>query len=342
MGTPVKLPPFTVEMVFRSLAPGEQVDWGLSLLGVPDLWKSTQGRGIKVAVLDTGCESSHPDLAGAVVDARNFTRHGPRDVQGHGTHVAGTIAARKNDRGVVGVAPECELLIGKVLGDDGNGDSASVARGIEWAVEQGASIISMSLGSAQNSADIAAAVQAAVARGCFVICAAGNEGPGLNTVNYPARLPETIAVAAVDRYGRVADYSSRGPQVDIAAPGSDVLSTWPGGSYSRISGTSMATPFVSGVVALLLAASRGPGSQPISGVDELRKLLAETATDSGPKGRDPHYGFGLIAPGKMLEPKHADEARSNLIGTRQAVTINGQPFDWVLVPRGQEIAFPER
>lgn len=342
MGTPVKLPPYRVEMVYRSLATGEQVDWGLKLLGVPDLWKTTLGRGIKVAVLDTGCQLGHPDLTGAVALAQNFTRDGDRDVQGHGTHVAGTIAARRNERGVVGVAPDCELLVAKVLGDDGNGSSANVAAGVRWAVQHGAAIVSMSLGSPQPAEDIAEAIKDAVAKGVFVICAAGNEGPGMNTVNYPARLPETIAVAAVDRYGRVADYSSRGPQVDIAAPGSDVLSTWNNSGYSRISGTSMATPFVSGIVALVLSAAKaGVVPQP-SGVDGLRKLLAEHATDLGPSGRDPASGFGLIAPGKMLAPSAAESPHASLVGTREQVTINGQPFDWVLVPRGQEIAFPER
>lgn len=339
MGTPVRIPPYRVEMVYRSLAAGETVDWGLTLLGVPDLWRTTRGEGVRVAVLDTGCESEHPDLIGAVAAEENFTRFPDGDRQGHGTHVAGTIAARKNSTGVVGVAPDCALLVGKVLGDDGSGDSAAVAAGIDWASAEGADVISMSLGSRHNSPDIAAAVERAASQGRFVICAAGNEGPGANTVSYPARMDQVVAVGAVDRYGRVADYSSRGPQVDIAAPGSDVLSTWPGGQYSRISGTSMATPFVSGVVALLLAASKSGAAGPIAGVDGLLALLQKHATDAGPTGRDPAYGFGLIAPGAMLDavrPPSVPDSPALAAGARWSIEINGQAFDWVLVPRGAQ------
>lgn len=303
METPIyRLPPFTVEAQFVSLS--ETVDWGLHLYGIPQAWASTKGEGICVAVLDTGCQLDHPDLNGAIVGSQDFTRSpiGPLDGQGHGTHCAGTIAARKNGIGVVGVAPKCSLLIGKVLGDSGSGSDDWVAAGIRWAVKQGADVISMSLGSPSESTAIRMAIIDAVESGVFVICAAGNDGRD-NSVNYPARFPESIAVAAVDRHGRVARFSSRGPEVDIAAPGQDILSTYIGSHYAKLSGTSMATPFASGVVALMLSKHRqDAGDSPIRTVPELREHLSRTARDAGSTGHDPAYGYGLIDPAKMLEP----------------------------------------
>ncbi len=295
-----RLPPLRVEATFAAL--GETIDWGLATYNVPEHWKSTRGQGVRVAVLDTGLDANHPDLDGAVDDARDFTRssHGFADSQGHGTHVSGTIAARQNDRGVVGVAPQCRLLVAKVLGDDGSGTSEQVARGIEWAAASGADILSLSLGSPDASPSIAAAIDRAVAAGRFVICAAGNDGRD-DAVNYPARWNSTIAVGAVDRQGSLARFSSRGPQVDVCAPGTDVLSTFPAGRYAKLSGTSMATPFVTGVVALMLAKHRqSGGATPIRDTRDLREHLRRTTTDAGPVGHDPSFGFGLINPDALL------------------------------------------
>lgn len=299
-GLDYRLPPYRVETTLASLA--ETVDWSLAAYHVPQQWKATRGAGVTVAVLDTGIEAEHGDLAAAIDDARDFSRSrsGPRDRQGHGTHVAGTIAARRNEQGVVGIAPECRLLVGKVLGDDGAGSEQAVAAGIAWATERGADIISLSLGSRHPSRLIEEAAVRAARQGRFVICAAGNDGPA-DSVNYPAALESTIAVGAVDRHGRVARFSSRGSQVDIAAPGQDILSTWLGGSYAKLSGTSMAAPFVSGVVALMLAKHRATGgSTPLRNNDDLRAHLARCATDAGSPGHDAAYGWGLINPRALL------------------------------------------
>ncbi len=315
-----RLPPYRVEATFAPLALAEIVDWGLALLNVPEHWKRTQGAGVRVALLDTGIDESHADLAEAIDDARDFTRsrRGPADRNGHGTHVAGIVAARMNDHGVIGVAPQSRLLIAKVLDDNGVGSSAAVAAGVDWACDHGAHIVGMSLGSPQPDISLRQAIERAAAKGVFVITAAGNTGRA-NSVNYPARWRETIAVAAVDRNGRLARFSSRGPQVDIAAPGQDVLSTYRDGGYAKLSGTSMAAPFVAGVVALLVSVhncrSRLPSAiddrtslpsaidgahTPLHTVAELREHLRRTARDSGPIGHDPGYGWGLINPDGLL------------------------------------------
>jgi subtilisin family serine protease len=297
---PVRIPPYRVQTVLHALA--ETVDWGLSALNVPAHWTATRGQGVRVAVLDTGIDAAHPDLASAIDDAKDFTssRSGVADRVGHGTHVAGIIGARRNDRGVVGVAPECRLLIAKVLGDDGSGDSDRVAAGIDWACEQGADILSLSLGSPEASESMRAAVERSVQRERFVICAAGNSGRP-KSVDFPARWPDAIAVGAVDRDGRVTSFSSRGDEVDISAPGQDVLSTYPNGQYAKLSGTSMAAPFVSGVAALLMAKHRATGgATPVATHRQLVEHLLRSATDAGPIGKDPNYGYGLIHPDSVL------------------------------------------
>jgi subtilisin family serine protease len=298
-----RLPPFTVERVFAT-ALAETVDWGLKLLGVPDEWKRTKGRGVRVAVLDTGADMFHAergDLATAIVATADFThsRFAWHDRQGHGTHCAGVIGARHDDRGVVGIAPECELLIGKVLGDDGSGSSVGISQGIDWAVTFRPHVISMSLGSSQPDAGIHAAIRRAVAAGVYIICAAGNDGPGpRDTVGWPARYQETVAVGAVDSHGAVAPFSSRGPAVDICAPGVDVLSTYLMGQYAKLSGTSMATPHVAGIVALMVAHRLASG-EPLPEPAQLTQHLKDTATAWRP-GQGGDSGAGIINPAKVI------------------------------------------
>jgi subtilisin family serine protease len=286
----------------------EVVDWGLSAYRIPSHWKDTRGQGVRVAVLDTGLDTDHPDLAGAIDDARDFTgsRAGVEDRVGHGTHVGGTIGARRNEQGVIGVAPECRLLVAKVLGDDGAGASEWVAAGIDWACEEGADILSLSLGSPRPDATLRDAVARAAARGKFLICAAGNTGRP-NSVDYPARWPDTVAVGAVDRDGRLASFSSQGDEVDLCAPGADVLSTYRDGGYAKLSGTSMAAPFVTGVTALLLSKHRSQGgATPVAAREQLVEHLLRTATDAGPTGKDPQYGYGLVNPDGALRDAHDD------------------------------------
>jgi subtilisin family serine protease len=325
------LPPFRVESTFTALA--ETIDWSLTAYNIPDHWKRTRGQGVKVAVLDTGIDEAHPDLIEALDDARDFTRSrfGPIDRHGHGTHTAGTIAARQNTVGVVGVAPECRLIIGKVLGDSGAGPTSAVAAGIDWACDAGADIISMSLGSAQPERELLAAVERAASKGKFIIAAAGNDGRD-NSVNFPARWRDTIAVAAVNRNGTLTRFSSRGPEVDIAAPGEEILSTWLHGGYAKLSGTSMATPFVAGVVALAVSLHRSiqRPRTPLRHITELREHLRRTATDAGPAGQDPGYGWGLINPAALLTVE-TELSPAPPPGEPEA----SEPGVWIWIPGGR-------
>lgn len=299
-----RLPPFRVEAQIAASELRETIDWGLAALNVPPHWKATQGEGVRVALLDTGIDESHPDLNGAIDDVRDFTgsRAGAADRNGHGTHTAGIVAARKNERGVVGVSPECRLLIGKVLDDAGAGSTASVAAGIDWACDQGADVINLSLGSPYRDAALQQVVERAAAKGKFLIAAAGNDG-ARGGVNFPARWEETIAVAAIDRQGSPCAFSSAGPEVDFAAPGQEVMSTYLGHGYARLSGTSMAAPFVSGLVALLIALHRrgGASKTPLRTIDDLIDHLRRAARDTGPVGHDPATGWGLVDADRLLD-----------------------------------------
>jgi subtilisin family serine protease len=240
------------------------VTWGLEAT-LASLSQLT-GAGIKVAVLDTGFDDAHPDFRGRLVTKKLFaTLSSPEDVHGHGTHCIGTACGPLRPAGVprYGVAHEAHILAGKVLGDDGFGTDRSIIAGMDWALEQGAQVISMSLGAAtaigdQPNDDYEQIGQVCLDAGVLVVAAAGNESDRprlISPVGSPANASTIMGVAAVDRSFQVARFSCGGvnanQEVDIAAPGVDILSSIPGGRHARFQGTSMATPHVAGVAALL-------------------------------------------------------------------------------------------
>jgi subtilisin family serine protease len=313
-------PPWHYNQIFSTLSEIETIGWGQRLTHLPDAWKLTRGAGVRVAVLDTGCDILHPDLSGQIIAAKDFSgsSYGPADVQGHGTHCAGIIAAMENNEGCIGVCPDLKqngggLLIGKCLNDSGVGFNSKIADAIRWAIAEKADIISMSLGSPQTSREIEIALQLATDQGIFVICAAGNDGKS-DSVNWPAKSPNTVAVAAVGEDKVVARYSSRGPEVDISAPGSNIMSTWINNEYASISGTSMATPFVAGVAALIISKHRAEGGEtPVEDVAHLRDHLTRHAIDIGKKGRDDETGWGLIDPVGSLAADDPEDAKIDLM-----------------------------
>jgi subtilisin len=267
-------------------AAGEQIPWGVEQIGARAAWRrGYAGQGVLVAVVDTGI-SPHEDLAEPVRGATLVPgSNSYNDDHGHGTHVAGTIAAlSENSRGVAGVAPRARLLAVKVLARDGLSRGDSVAQGVTWAANNGARVINLSLGSRILSDSLRRAVVYARSRNVLVCAAAGNDYGA--SVSYPARFDDAcLAVAATDSDNKRAPFSNRGPQVDLSAPGVLIRSTHLGNGYREMSGTSMATPHVSGVAAIVL--SRYPDLAPLA----LQRHLEATATRLGAPDQ---YGRGLV------------------------------------------------
>jgi len=268
----------------------ETQDWHLVKTHVPDVWVQAAGEGIRVGVVDTGVSLSHPDVIHALNEVKNFTAFDDDDFQGHGTHCCGIIGARVNGVGVQGVAPACRIYSAKALGDDGSGSDQSIAAAMDWLISCRVHIISMSLGSNAPSPQINAMIDKATSQGIDVVVAAGNSGPNPNTQEWPSRHPAAIAVAAVDENGQIASFSSRGPHIAIAAPGVNILSTFKGKGYARLSGTSMATPFVAACIALARSAGdKRPATQ----------ILKEAALS---RDDTSSYGWGLVNPIALIKP----------------------------------------
>ncbi|MFH2204809.1 MAG: S8 family peptidase [Elusimicrobiota bacterium] len=233
----------------RTSGSGEQ-PWGIVRVNAEKGWaQANEGSGVRVAVIDTGVDFNHPDLQANYKGGYNAVDADkpPLDDHGHGTHVAGTIAAVKDGKGVVGVAPQAHIYAVKVLDKDGGGSLTSIVKGLVWAANNNIQVANMSLGAPMGSIFMRLAVKYATSKGVAIIAAAGNSG---GAVGYPAAYEDTIAIAASDSSDRVASFSSRGEQVDFIAPGVDVNSTVVGGKYARYSGTSMATPHAAGLAAL--------------------------------------------------------------------------------------------
>lgn len=270
----------------------QSTPWGITRVeGTAAHNRGFYGNGIKVAVLDTGIDRTHEDLnvrGGYSVFTDSANRDPYYDGSGHGTHVAGTVAALNNTVGVIGVAPQAELYAVKVLNNSGSGSYAGIAQGIEWAIQNNMDIINMSLGGSQSSNILRDWCDLAYNSGILVVAAAGNSGNSFgwgNTVGYPARYDSVIAVAATDSNNRRASFSSHGPAVELAAPGVNILSTTPGNNYASYNGTSMASPHVAGVAALVWA------EKPNLTNVELRQLLRDTAQNLGSSN---YFGSGLV------------------------------------------------
>jgi subtilisin len=248
-------------------AQAQDVPYGIDLTGATDAQAGgVTGDGITVAVVDTGIDPSHEDLEANIVggyatdeaECSDNCEEPWADDQGHGTHVSGTVGAVDNDTGVVGVAPGVDLLGVKVLGGDGSGSFAGVAEGIEWAVDNGADVLNMSLGGDSQTDVVKDALQYAQDNGVVPVAAAGNSGPCSDCVGYPGAEPEAIAVSSTNESDDLSFFSSTGPEVDIAAPGSNVQSTYPDDSYNSLNGTSMACPHVAGAAASVLSVGTSP------------------------------------------------------------------------------------
>jgi hypothetical protein len=300
----VQLPP--IEVHYMRLMPFSQtIDWGHQYLRASEYQNQTRGgEGAIVFIVDTGI-ARHDDLdANRLFEYdRNFTAD-TVVTHPHGTHCAGIVAAVNNEIGIVGIAPRAKLVSLQVLTGNGNGSFRAIADAVNYVTDLQLNeahrhmrkVISMSLGGPSDNQALRAAVGRAVANGVFIVAAAGNSGhkEGENTIGYPGRYPEVITVASLHDDNNdnpadqlPADYSSSGPEIDIAAPGSNVLSTVLGNQYARFSGTSMACPQVAGMCALILTAKPTIANQA-----ELETLLKKHALDLANAGFDTRTGFG--------------------------------------------------
>ncbi|WP_221567012.1 S8 family serine peptidase [Alkalihalobacillus sp. TS-13] len=270
---------------------GQTIGWGFDEIvnNLSDPFENA-GNGVKIAILDSGVDTDHPDLriAGGV----SFVKSEPsyEDKNGHGTHVTGIVGAQNNEIGILGVAPKADIYAVKVLNQYGNGSQSEVIAGIQWAIDNDMDIINLSLTSPVGSTALQSILKVAKDKGIFVVSASGNseEHPSGEHVQYPARYPETIAVGSIKENRSLSTFTMYGPSLDLIAPGENIMSTYLNGKYEESSGTSMATPFVTGTIALYKE------FYPDATYEDIQSLLYLYAWDFWPKGKDDKFGYGLV------------------------------------------------
>ncbi|MFC0030696.1 type VII secretion-associated serine protease mycosin [Micromonospora chaiyaphumensis] len=343
---PIAAAPVTASGGVARLAPVDELtgmdpsrdgQWQLAKLQAQTAWQTSTGRGVIVAVIDSGVDASHPDLAGQVlpgVDLVSSGADGP-DPVGHGTTVAGLIAGRRDDdRGAVGLAPDARILPVRVLDQENRYDNAvTVANGVRWAVDHGARVINLSLGGTDTSAPLAAAIDYAFARNVVVVACTGNLATSKGRdVWYPAREPGVLAVTGLDGNDNLWSGAITGHETVLSAPATAIYGARPGG-YWLMQGTSFAAPLVAATAALVLA--KYPQ---MSAADVVNRITA-TARDLGPTGRDDRFGYGMVDPVAALTSDVPSVARNPL-------DDNGSPgsvgFGWApgFDPDNQAAAAP--
>ncbi|WP_417629277.1 S8 family peptidase [Paenibacillus vulneris] len=282
----------------KSASETQTIPWGIRHIRAPQAWKKSKGDRIHIGVIDTGADYTHPDL-------RNCLSHGinllnrfllPNDDNGHGTHIAGTIAASSRQRGILGVAPEALIHPVKAFDHQGSAFVSDIINGIDWCVKNQIHIINMSFGMKTYSKALELAVRNAYEAGVIVVASSGNEGKKAG-IDYPARLRQVIAVGATTRRGQIAPFSNISKKIDIYAPGERVYSTWLRGKYHELSGTSMATSHVTGVIALMLA--KKPGLKPMQVKTIIKKnaklILKANRTSFGIKEINAMRAVGAVS-----------------------------------------------
>ncbi len=284
-----------VEPAGKPPPPQQTLPWGVDRIDADLAWATTKGTGVKVAIVDTGIDMDHPDLAAnikggfnAIAPSRKYKDpNNFDDDHGHGSHCAGIVAAVDNTIGVVGVAPEAWLYGVKVLDGAGSGYDSDIIEGVQWCVDNGIQVISMSFGGYEDDQTFHDAMDAAWNAGCLLVAAAGNDGyedPDL----LPAGYSSVMAISAMNSSDNIASWSNYGYEIELAAPGVSIYSTYKSGGYTTMSGTSMACPHVSGTAALAWAVHPGYTN------NQIRQLLQNTAEDLGASGWDIYYGYGLV------------------------------------------------
>ncbi len=276
---------------------GQILGWEIKKLNINHHWALTEGQGVKVAVIDTGCDLGHHDLQGNLLPGKNFVNENrqPQDDNGHGTHVAGTIAAINNGTGMVGVAPKTKIVPIKALDRKGGGSTLLISRAVEWAVDRGVDFITMSLGSSGFDPALKQAIDYAEQMGVIVFCAAGNSGANVD-IMYPAKFNNTISIGAIDdRFNRT-KFSCSGDSLDFMSPGLNIFSTVPNNRYAIMSGTSMSNPFAAGCASLLLSYNRKHHKYSLNNYqDYVNFFKKNTIQVSNPAHRTKRYqGYGIM------------------------------------------------
>ncbi|AMA72432.1 MULTISPECIES: S8 family peptidase [Aneurinibacillus] len=264
--------------------------WNMPAINMEQAWDISKGReNVIIAVIDTGVDLTHPEFQGKLVKGHNVLNDSdrPQDDNGHGTHVAGIIAAKTNNReGIAGIAWNNKIMPIKGIGSDGSGSSFDIARGIIWAADHGASVINMSVGNYHPSNVLHDAIKYAFSKNVVMVAASGNDHT--SQPSFPAAYPEVISVAAIDWQGNQANFSNYGSYIDVAAPGVDIPSTYVQGDYASLSGTSMACPHVAGLAGLIRSLN------PELNNSEVMKIIRAATWDAGQPGWDHYYGYGIV------------------------------------------------
>ncbi|MCM3703552.1 S8 family peptidase [Paenibacillus macerans] len=274
------------------------IPWGVKRIGAPETWSVSTGYRVRVGVIDTGADFAHPDLRNSLARGINLLNRIslPYDDNGHGTHIAGTIAASGGSQGMMGVAPRSLIFPVKAFDHNGSAYVSDIILGIDWCVRNRMHIVNMSFGMKTNSEALKNIIRKAHNAGIVVVASSGNDRKG-RSADYPARYPQTISVGATGREGRIASFSNHGPYIDIYAPGEKITSSWLGGGYREMSGTSMATSHVSGAVALLLALK--PDLKPGEIKRRLRRTARPLPTASSAKAKS----AGEVSATRLLRAK---------------------------------------
>ncbi|SCH30484.1 Major intracellular serine protease precursor [uncultured Clostridium sp.] len=291
IGKLINLINFNKENEVKSL--GYSISYGINLVNATNMWsKGYTGKNVIIAVIDTGCDKDHPDLKDRIVEGRNFTTDDGgnpdiyTDYDGHGTHVSGIIAANNSKNGVVGVAPSAKLMILKALAKGGVGQYLWIIDAIDYAVSKKVDIISMSLGGPNDVPQLHQAIINAINNNILVVCAAGNSGDNsalTDELDYPGAYEEVIEVGAIDMNKVPAYFSDSNKELDVLAPGVSILSTYKNQSYATLSGTSMAAPYVSGSLALIIEWSTNEFGRKLSEPELYAQLIKMTVSINYPR-----------------------------------------------------------
>jgi subtilisin family serine protease len=323
------LPPHLVEPTIMAFDVAMALPWHITQYGIDTkVWPVAKGDKQIIGIVDTGVsayQAQQGDLNGAILDARDFSgsRFGWEDHNGHGTHVAGIAASRS-----FGVAPGAQLIIGKALGDGGAGSDKSVADALDYVAKKGARIINLSLGSDNDSPTIIGKITELEQEGVLVVAAAGNSGGGVNS---PGRDPHTICDAAIDQNGVVASFSCHGPRVDLCAPGVQILSLGLASTLVLMSGTSMSSPWVTGILADYQSYLAARSMPLLSSVREAIKWLTTASDDLGAPGRDEFYGVGLPDADKMFKAQPGHPVTTPKVSKPKVVIVtmdDGSAFEF--------------